>query len=133
MTTSSRTGRAAAAVAIVILVFVLGIVIGGVGMHVCDKRQAGPRALTKPSRDDVIQQMTRALDLNSDQQQQLASIIDDTRARWRALYAPLDAQHEAIRQQSRDKIRAILTPEQRTKFEKFMQRVDAERKKHGDN
>ncbi len=117
----------------VILVFVLGIVIGAVGVHVCDKRQAGARVLTKPSRDDVIQQMTRELDLNSDQQQQLAGIIDDTRARWRALYAPLDAQHEAIRQQSRDKIRAILTAEQRPKFEDFMQRVDAERKKHGDD
>jgi len=133
MTTNSRTGRAAAAVTVVILVFLLGIVIGAVGARVCDKRQAGPRALIKPTRDDVIQQMNRELDLNSDQQQQLSTIIDDTRARWRALYAPLDAQHEAIRQQSRDKIRAILTPEQRTKFEKFMQRVDAERKKHGDD
>jgi Spy/CpxP family protein refolding chaperone len=104
-----------------------------VGVHVCDKRQAGPRALTKPSRDDVIQQMTRELDLNADQVQQLSSIIDDTRARWRALYAPLDAQHEVIRQQSRDRIRAILTAEQRPKFDNFMQRVDAERKRHGDN
>jgi len=120
-------------VATVILVFILGIIIGGVGTHVWEKRQAGPRALSKPSRDDVIQQMSRELDLNSDQQQQLSGIIDDTRARWRALYAPLDAQHEAIRQQSRDKIRAILTADQRTKFEEFMQRVDAERKKRGDN
>jgi Spy/CpxP family protein refolding chaperone len=131
MTTSSRSGRTA--VAIVILVFILGIVIGALGVHVCDKRKAAAQALTKPSRDDVIHQMTRELDLNSDQQQQLASIIDDTRARWRALYAPLDAQHESIRQQSRDKIRAILTPEQRTKFESFMQRVDTERKKRGDD
>lgn len=131
MTTSSRSGREA--VATVVLVFVLGIIIGGVGTHVWEKRQADARALTKPSRDDVIQQMTRELDLKSDQEQQLSSIIDDTRARWRALYAPLDTQHEAIRQQSRDKIRAILTPEQRAKFEAFMQRVDAERKKRGEN
>jgi Spy/CpxP family protein refolding chaperone len=81
----------------------------------------------------VIQQLTRELDLNSQQQQQLSSIIDDTRAQWRALYSPLDAQHEAIRQQSRDKIRAILTPEQHAKFETFMQHVDAERKKRGEN
>jgi flagellar biosynthesis chaperone FliJ len=128
---TSSTGRKAEAV--VILVFVLGIIIGGVGVHVWEARQAGTRAMTKPSRDDVIQQLTKELDLNSQQQQQLSSIIDDTRARWRALYAPLDAQHEAIRQQSRDKIRAILTLEQHAKFENFMQRVDAERKKHGDN
>jgi Spy/CpxP family protein refolding chaperone len=131
MTASSRSGREA--VATVVLVFILGIIIGGVGTHVWEKRQVNPGALSKPSRDDVIQQMSRELDLNSDQQKQLSGIIDDTRARWRALYAPLDAQHEGIRQQSRDKIRAILTADQRTKFEAFMQRVDAERKKRGDN
>lgn len=129
--TSNRSGRKA--IAIVIVVFVLGIVIGGLGLHMWQTRMDGTRAFTKPTRDDVIHQITRELDLNSDQQQQLSSIIDDTRARWRALYAPLDTQHEAIRQQSRDKIRAILTPDQRTKFENFMQRVDAERKKHGDD
>jgi Spy/CpxP family protein refolding chaperone len=129
--TTSNTGRKAEAV--VILVFVLGIIIGGVGTHVWEARKDGTRAFTKPTRDDVIQQLTRELDLNSQQQQQLSTIIDDTRAQWRALYSPLDARHEAIRQQSRDKIRAILTPEQHAKFEAFMQHVDAERKKRGEN
>jgi hypothetical protein len=55
--------------------------------------------------------------------------VDDTRAKWRALYAPLDAQHEDIRQQGRARVRAILTPAQLPKFEDFVQRLDEQRKK----
>jgi flagellar biosynthesis chaperone FliJ len=69
------------------------------------------------------------LELTPDQQKQLATIVDDTRAAWRALYAPLDGQHEQIRQRSRDRIRAILTPEQKIKYDQFVQRLDEQRKK----
>jgi Spy/CpxP family protein refolding chaperone len=77
----------------------------------------------------VVADFTRELSLTSDQQRQLASVVDETRAKWRALYAPLDEQHELIRQQGREKIRAFLTPEQRPKFEEFLKRLDEQRKK----
>ena len=55
--------------------------------------------------------------------------MDDTRAQWRTLYTTIEPQHEQIRQQSRDRIRAILTPDQKPKFEEFMHRIDEQRKK----
>jgi Spy/CpxP family protein refolding chaperone len=45
------------------------------------------------------------------------------------VYAPADAQRDALRQQGRTRIRAILTPEQKPKFEEFMHNLDEERKK----
>ena len=88
-----------------------------------------PRNELPIARDQLIGQLTSQLSLKPDQQKQLTSIVDDTRAQWRNLYAPLEPQHEQIRQQGRERIRAILTPEQRTKFEEFMQRLDEQRKR----
>ena len=70
-----------------------------------------------------------AMDLTPDQQKQVTAIVDDTRAQWKALYAPADAQKEQIRQQSREKIRALMTPEQKIKLEAFFHEIDDQRKK----
>jgi len=47
------------------------------------------------------------------------------------LYEPVRAQADLVRQQGRENIRAILTPEQRPKFEEVLRRIDEERKKRG--
>lgn len=121
-----KTRREAAL--LVVVVFVLGVLLGGVADHLFGARVFGnPAPQTK--RDQIIGQLTSQLSLTPDQQKQLTSIVDETRSQWRTLYAPLDAQHEQIRQQGRDRIRAILTPEQRPKFEEFMQRLDEQRKR----
>jgi Spy/CpxP family protein refolding chaperone len=123
---NGKTRREAAL--LVVVVFVLGVLLGGVADHLFGARVIG--SLTPPrTRDQLIGQLTSQLSLTPDQQKQLTSIVDDTRTQWHALYAPLDAQHEQIRQQGRDRIRAILTPEQKPKFEDFMQRLDEQRKR----
>lgn len=114
------------------IVFLLGVLFGGVGDRLWNKRVAGQPAAASsghPTRNELIKNFSRDVGLTPDQEKQLGAIMDDTRAKWQALYSPLDAQREAIRQQGRDRIRAMLTPEQRPKFEEYMQRADAQRKK----
>jgi hypothetical protein len=124
----NKTRREAAV--LVIVVFLLGALLGGVGNHVWDQRVRGEQQQSgQKSRDQVVTEFTHELGLTPDQQKQLATIVDDTRAKWRALYAPLEPQHEDIRQQGRARIRAILTPAQLPKFEGFLQRLDEQRKK----
>jgi len=112
-------------------VFLLGVLLGGLGSHVWGERVwGGPAPVnTRPTRNEVIAQCTHELQLTPDQQKQLVAAIDDTRSRWAALYAPLDPQREQIRQEGRAHIRAILTPEQQVKFDDFMRRIDEQRKK----
>jgi Spy/CpxP family protein refolding chaperone len=105
---------------LVIVVFFLGALLGGVGNHVWGAH---------PSRDQMVLSLTQNLQLNADQQQQLGAIIDDTRSQIHAIYAPVDVQREALRQKGRARIRAILTPEQKPEFEAFMKHLDEERKK----
>jgi hypothetical protein len=122
------------AAALVFVVFVLGLLLGGVGSHLWDEHVQGngrPTAQinTKPTRDQVINSLTQRLRLTPDQQKQVIVVIDDTRAKWQALYASGDAEHEQIRQQARASIRAVLTPDQQVEYDDYMRQMDEQRKK----
>jgi len=115
---------------LVFVVFALGLLLGGVGSHLWDERVLGQGQInTKPTRQQVVDDLTQRLQLTPEQQKQVAAAIDDTRAKWQTLYAPLDAPREEIRKQGRANIRAVLTAEQQTKFDDFLKRLDEERKK----
>jgi hypothetical protein len=121
--------RSEAAV-LVIVVFLLGALLGGVGTHLWSERVSGNViAPGHPTRDQLVSSLTHELQLNAEQEQQLAAIIDDTRAQIQVVYAPADAQRDELRQKGRSRIRAILTAEQKPKFEAFMHNLDEERKK----
>jgi hypothetical protein len=115
-----------------VLVFLLGVVFGGAGFHLWNKRVSGESPSSsnaRPTRRELVRNFSREVHLTQEQEVQLSAIMDDTRAKWQALYAPLDAQREAIRMQGRDRIRAMLTPEQLPRYEDFMRRADEQRKK----
>lgn len=131
-TTNTRTRREAAV--LVFVVFVLGLLVGGVGNHfwgqsVWGSHEDRPARTGPPSRAKVIDDFTRELQLTSDQQKQLGTIIDQTRGEWAAQHEATQQRHEAIRQEAHARIRAILTPEQQPKFDAFMQRLQEQRKK----
>jgi len=130
------------AAVLVVVVFMLGVLLGGLGMHVWGERAwgrlyaatthnngQGNHPGTMRPVNEVVAEFTEELQLTPDQQKQIGTIISDTRAKWQALYVPLDAQKEAIRQQARAQIRALLTPDQQPKFDAFMQRLDERHKK----
>lgn len=124
MATTKARGEAAALVA---MVFLLGILLGGVGNHLWGERVWGRNDTPPANRISV--ELTQELQLTPEQQKQLNGIIADTQAKWRALYAPLEPQRTEIREQSHDQMRKILTPEQLSKFDAFMQRLDEQRKR----
>ncbi|MGC2420050.1 MAG: hypothetical protein WA405_00195 [Candidatus Acidiferrales bacterium] len=129
MEKTKARGEAALLIAVV---FLLGVLLGAVATHMWGERVWGQQDTYSAGRkpvNQVVAEFTKELQLTPDQQTQVAAIIDDTRAQWKALYAPLDAQKEQIRQQSRARIRALLTPEQQPKFDAFMQRLDEQRAK----
>lgn len=129
---SSRTRREAAV--LVFVVFLLGLLVGGVGNHfwgrsVWGSRQVRPARTGPPPKAKVIDDFTRELQLTPDQQQQLGTIIDQARAQWASEHETIHRQEESTRQQTRARIRAILTPEQMPKFDAFMQRIDEQHRK----
>jgi Spy/CpxP family protein refolding chaperone len=74
--------------------------------------------------------MTRDFGLTTDQAKQLDAILMQWHAEAKEVHDQSDAQIQQLRQKGRDQIRAILTAEQKPKFESFLQKMDAERKRN---
>ena len=118
------------ALLLVVAVFVLGIALGGVGTYVATTRVLAARPQTVVhSAASTAAMFTRDLNLSPEQQTQIEVILGDTRAHYAAIHEKVDPEYEQVRQQGRDRIRQLLTPEQRPKFEELLRRMDEERKK----
>jgi Spy/CpxP family protein refolding chaperone len=108
---------------LVLVVFILGVLVGGVGTHLWGARiwanGNGPERAGRPPQQGPT--LAQKLQLSPDQQKQLDAIFTDSRTQLQAN----DAQHNAIRMQTRDKIRAILTPDQLAKFNGMIKDMDS--------
>lgn len=118
------------AAVLVVVVFILGLALGSLTLHVAaDRLGAGKGGRKDPAR--VVEELTRELNLTADQQKGLAAILEETKAKYHAIYEQYRPQIEQARQQGRQNIRAILSPEQLPKFEAWLQRLDEQRKRKG--
>jgi Spy/CpxP family protein refolding chaperone len=114
---------------LVLLVFALGIGLGSLGTYVVTTRVLAARpqqAVHIPGNHMAM--FTRDLNLNPDQQKQIQAILTETRARYAEIHSQADPEYEQARQAGRDRIRQVLTPEQRPKFEDLLRRMDEERR-----
>ncbi|HXE74242.1 MAG TPA: hypothetical protein VNN18_01220 [Candidatus Xenobia bacterium] len=117
------------AIAYLFLVFVLGAALGVLGTLWAGRTGwAAPGAPpSMRNKQDASEWLTRELNLSADQQRQLGVILDETAAQYEAIRDRVRPEYDQVRQQGRDKIRAILTPEQKARFEELVRQMDEER------
>jgi len=130
MSESSATRKAAVWVGIV---FLLGGAVGVMAGYGYERWSvsAAHAPLPEPvKRAQRVDQLTKELGLTTDQAKQLDGILLQRHTEVQAVRDQSDAQVEQIRQKGRDQVRAILTPEQKPKFEDFLRKLDEERKRH---
>jgi Spy/CpxP family protein refolding chaperone len=116
------------------VVFVLGVALGGVLGYAFAHRSyaAAPAQLTAEQRHAQKRaQLVEQVGLTPDQQTQVIAILDQAQTEYKTIHAVSDPQIDAARQKSRDRIRQILTAEQKPKFEEFLRKMDEERKRLG--
>jgi len=116
------------------VVFLLGTALGGVGGYYYAHHPvlAQNTPLPEPvKRAQRVEQLTQLLGLTSAQSQQLDAILLQHHTEAKTIHEQTDTQLEQVRQKGRDQVRAILTPEQKPKFEEFLNKLDAERKRKG--
>jgi Spy/CpxP family protein refolding chaperone len=97
-----------------VLTFALGVVAGVVSGHLYETRLrlAGPRPGARSAPPDIVGELGQGLNLNADQKSKLKEIIDQSRERYRNLSIQFRPQYDAIRDQTRQEIRQILTEDQ---------------------
>jgi Spy/CpxP family protein refolding chaperone len=131
MSEMSATWKAALWVGVV---FLLGTALGGTlgysyAHHLVS---ASNTPLSEPARRaQRVEQLTQALSLTSAQSQQVDAVLLQRHTEAKAIHDQADAQLEQVHQKGRDQIRAILTPEQRPKFEEFLKNLDQQKKRGG--
>ena len=131
MSEISATRKAALWVGVI---FLLGAALGGVGGYSYARRVVSAASTPFPEpvkRAQRVEQLTQLLSLTSAQSQQLDAILLQGHTEAKAIHDQTDAQIEQVRQKRRDQVRAILTPEQKPKFEEFLKNLDQQRKHSG--
>jgi len=76
-----------------------------------------------------VNRLTEELRLSAEQQTQLSEILRETRASFDALRQQMNPQFEEARLQNRERLRQIVTPEQRQGLDSFFQRRDEVRRR----
>ena len=131
MSEMSATRKAAVWVGVV---FLLGTALGGtLGYSYAHHFvSAASTPLPEPvKRAQRVEQLTQLLGLTSAQSQQVDAILLQRHTEAKTIHEQTDAQIEQVRQKGRDQVRAILTPEQKPKFEEFLKDLDEKRKHSG--
>jgi hypothetical protein len=117
---------------IVVSVFVIGFAAGALSLNLYERlngssKKEGPRG----GAEFLIKRMSEEVGLASDQQEQIKKILDETGEKYREIRKDMDPaiknfepRFNAVRQESRDRIRALLTPEQLPKYEEMVQKHD---------
>ena len=120
-------------------VFISGAVVGGFGYRVCTRTEA-VQSVDRPQqrrpspevfREMFIHAMSKRLDLNDDQVNQLHVILDRTDQRFRELDRKTRPEKLAIQKMQHEEINAILTPVQQEAYAKFLEERTAERRRRG--
>lgn len=104
---------------IVIGVFLLGGVCGGIGVKIYDTRSHGPRS--------AIERLKRDLNLSAEQVTAIEKVLETSGTEMQKLYDSFRPQVEASRMSTRQQIRALLTPEQQKKYDQITQEWDRRR------
>ncbi len=114
---------------LVLAVFLAGMLSGAVIANVYEQRVEGDERRVEANdrnrdreRDHNHQRFEDYLGLTPEQRDQLSEILEDSRDGYRELRAKTRPEYQAIRDASREKIREMLTDEQRGRYEEWINR-----------
>jgi len=115
-------------------VFVLAAALGAVAGYLYGHRGPGQPLSDDARRAQKLVTLTKELQLSAAQQGQVDAIFRETQGKFQEIRnnskKESDAQVELARQAARERLRAVLTPEQKPKFEDYLRRMDEDRKNH---
>lgn len=112
------------------VVFLAGAVFGFVAHSLYEPTRATSTNNSrdpKDHRERYIARLQKDLSLSPEQVTQVRSILDQTGQRFTDLRERMEPEFEAVRQNQRDRVMAILTPDQQPKYQQI---IEENKRKH---
>ncbi len=109
----------------------LGAVLGFIAGGHRAQGSAGWRKTPEARRADMVEKLNQELQLTAAQRESVDQILAALQEQFQAVHKQVEPQMKEARESGRKRIRAILTPEQQTKYDEYLKRADQERKRTG--
>lgn len=109
------------------LVFVTGLLVGGTLMNLAEHHILHHHPFEEydiRQHRIIVQQMSQRLSLTPDQKTQVDAILQDAVRQYQQIDDEMEPRLEQVREQGRERLRAVLNLQQRTEFERIVHRVD---------
>jgi Spy/CpxP family protein refolding chaperone len=108
----------------VLLVFIFGVASGALVTHVIHQARFESfftKGVHPPREDIIVQRLTSKLDLDRQQQDKVRAIIHETQLSMQQIRRQSRPQIEGVLAEGQQRISALLTPQQREKYEKIIE------------
>lgn len=139
----SSTNSRSKARLIVVTVFVIGFAAGALSLNLYERLNPSSKNNGRGGAEVFLKKISNEVGLKSEQEDQIKKILDETREKYRAVREEMEPamkgfepRFNAVREESRNRIRALLTPEQLPKYEEMVSKHDrmrAEEKERSKN
>jgi Spy/CpxP family protein refolding chaperone len=112
---------------------VIVLVLAGFFMGITAEKYLLTRADIKPvqvkvdPKKEMMEFYGSRLNMTDEQKEQMGRILDETSGKYDSLRKSMKPQFDEIRTGARQRIRAMLTPEQQPKYDELVQERDAQR------
>jgi Spy/CpxP family protein refolding chaperone len=115
------------------LIFACGVVLGVFGHSLYAVTTVVSKTTPKPEelRKKRLAEMQSRMKLSDEQFAKITSIFDETRAKYHEVRERYKPELDALENAQRDKVRSVLTPEQRTEYEKMLKEREEQQKQNG--
>jgi Spy/CpxP family protein refolding chaperone len=116
----------------VALIFASGVVLGVFGHSLYAVTTVASKTL-KPEelRKKRMAEMQARMKLSDDQVSKINSIYDETRAKFHEVRDRYRPEMDALESAQREKVRSVLSPEQRAEYEKMLKEREEQQKQNG--
>jgi len=109
--------------------FLLGCILGGAGVYYYGWSTGHWRRGFSPDR--AVARLKKALNLSDAQVQQVSRVFAEASEKMRDLQKQMDPQFQALHEETRNRIRQVLNPDQAQKFDELMRQLDERRRRRG--
>ena len=132
----SRTSSQSKARLVVLAIFIIGFTAGALSMNLYDRFASHSSNESGPpyGSNDLLNKLNQKLNLSDGQRKEIGTILDETQEKYIEIRRDLqprvkefEPRFESVRLQSRDRIRAVLRPDQLPKYEEMVQESDRRR------